>query len=100
MKVERVFNRKEEKETEEKLYKAIVSLKNLDECRDFFSDILTPAELQSIKDRLIVADLLDEGYTYREINNITGVSLTTIGRVSRFLSDGSGGYSLVLRRLN
>ena len=52
MKVERVFNRKEEKETEEKFYKAIVSLKNLDECRDFFSDILTPAELQSIKDRL------------------------------------------------
>ena len=54
---------------------------------------------EAIKDRWTVAALLYEGYTYREINAISGVSITTVARVARFLSDGSGGYQIALERL-
>ena len=99
MKIERVLTNKEEKETEVRFYKAVQSLKNSDECRSFFNDIFTPAELQSIKDRWSVAELLNKGYTYREVNSYTGVSVTTIGRVARCLLDGSGGYDIALNRV-
>ncbi len=99
MKLERVLTNKEERAAEERLYKAIMSLRNLDEHRAFFGDIFTPAELQSIKDRWLVAEYLNQGYTYREINSMTGVSVTTIGRVARFLYDGSDGYALALKRI-
>ena len=46
-----------------------------------------------------VAELLDKGYTYREVKTMTGVSLTTIGRVARYLFDGSNGYKTALRRI-
>ena len=99
MKIDRVLTNKEEVAAEERLYKAIMSLRNLDEYRAFFGDIFTPAELQSIKDRWLVAEFLNKGYTYREINSMTGVSVTTIGRVARFLYDGSDGYALALKRI-
>ncbi len=98
MKIQRVYSNQEEIKVEDRLFKAIKSLRSIDECRSFFQDICTPAELQAIKDRWSVADCLNQGYTYREINNLTGVSLTTIGRVARFLSDGSGGYQTALKR--
>ena len=100
MKIDRVLTNKEEKAAEERLFQAIMSLKNLDEHRAFFGDIFTPAELQSIKDRWLVAEFLNQGYTYREINAMTGVSVTTIGRVARSLYDGSDGYALALKRIN
>ena len=81
------------------MFKAIKTLQSFEEYRSFFQDILTPAEFQAIKDRWAVATLLDEGYTYREINAITGVSITTVTRVARFLSDGFGGYQIALERL-
>jgi hypothetical protein len=36
-----------------------------------------------------------QGLTYRQINEQTGISVTTIGRVARFLADGNGGYLAV-----
>jgi len=41
---------------------------------------------------------LKEGRSYREISTITGVSVTTIGRVARYLNMGEGGYRLAMRR--
>ncbi len=49
-------------------------------------------------DRWAVVDWLMRGVPYREINRLTGVSVTTISRVARCLADGNGGYSLVVRR--
>ena len=99
MKIERVLTKKEEKLAEERFYEAIMSLNDVDEYRSFFNDIFTPAEFESIKDRWSVAELLDKGYTYREIKTMTGVSLTTIGRVARFLFDGANGYKVALERI-
>ena len=69
------------------------------ECRSFFRDLCTPAELQALIDRWAVVILLREGLTYREIHDRTGVSVTTVGRVARFLTEGFGGYRAVAKRL-
>jgi|TARA_B100001750_G_scaffold97537_1_gene77127 TrpR-related protein YerC/YecD len=99
MKLDRKYTEKQEREVEDKLFEAIKTLDGFEEYRSFFLDILTPAEFQAIKDRWAVAALLYEGYTYREINKISGVSITTVARVARFISNGSGGYQLALERV-
>ena len=99
MKLYRKYTEKQEREVEDKLFEAIKTLDGFEEYRSFFLDILTPAEFQAIKDRWAVAALLYEGYTYREINKISGVSITTVARVARFISNGSGGYQLALERV-
>jgi len=42
--------------------------------------------------------LLEQGITYRKIHDLTGVSVTTIGRVARYLTDGFGGYRTAIDR--
>ncbi|MCY3730630.1 MAG: YerC/YecD family TrpR-related protein [Rhodospirillaceae bacterium] len=81
------------------LYRAILTLRDEDECRRFFADLCTPAELEALVDRWTVAARLAEGLPYRRIHELTGVSVTTIGRVARFLTAGSGGYRIALERL-
>ena len=85
---------------EESLCQAILTLQTIDECRRFFRDLGTPAELQALADRWRVVELLREGKPYREIHDLTGVSVTTIGRVARFLTHGNGGYDIALQRLD
>ncbi len=80
------------------LFRAVVSIRNPAECRDFLRDLCTPAELQALVDRWQVVELLEQGLTYRRINDLTGVSVTTIGRVARFLADGFGGYRIAVDR--
>lgn len=87
-------------QAEQSLYAAIVSLRDNTECGNFFRDLCTPAELQALVDRWAVVCLLREGLTYRDINERTGVSVTTIGRVARFLAEGYGGYRTVADRLS
>jgi TrpR-related protein YerC/YecD len=83
---------------EESLFRAIVSLRDARECGNFLRDLCTPAELQALVDRWHVVELLQEGLPYRRIHDLTGVSVTTIGRVARFLTDGFGGYQVALER--
>jgi TrpR-related protein YerC/YecD len=80
------------------LYSAILTLNTASEARSFFHDLCTPAELQALADRWAVVTLLREKHSYREIHRRTGVSLTTIGRVARFLMTGHGGYALAAVR--
>src|SRR5258708_39434810 len=77
---------------ERNLCAAVASLRTPDEVRAFFRDLCTPAELQAMADRWSVVDYLKRGLPYREIHRLTGVSVTTIGRVARFLGNGNGGY--------
>ncbi len=80
------------------LYGAFLTLEKPDEVRQFLLDLCTPSELEAIVDRWWTASLLKEDRSYREINEITGVSVTTIGRVARYMNMGEGGYRLALRR--
>ena len=80
------------------LYKAFLTLESEDEVRQFLLDLRTPSELEAIVDRWWTASLLNQGLSYREISQQTGVSVTTIGRVARYMNMGEGGYRLALRR--
>lgn len=86
---------------ENALYIAILQLKTTKECASFLHDLCTPSEIEAMSDRFRVARLLDQHtLSYREIHQKTGVSLATIGRVARFLSqEAYHGYRLVLDRL-
>ncbi len=82
------------------LYRAILSLRTEDECAQFFADLCTPAELEALVDRWAVVKYLQDGLPYRRIHELTGVSVTTIGRVARFLTGGNGGYQVALKRVS
>jgi len=96
---ERQISERQEREAERALFRAVVALESVDEARAFFRDLCTPAELQAMADRWAVVGPLERGVPYREIHDKTGVSVTTIGRVARFLESGFGGYRLVAERL-
>ena len=81
------------------LFGAILALENTAECRRFLEDLCTPAELEALIDRWSVVPLLEDGLPYRKIHDMTGVSVTTIGRVARCLAGTTGGYRAVLNRL-
>lgn len=98
MKPNRQDTARKRKRNEEALFSAICSLKTVDECRRFFKDLCTPAEMQALVDRWQVVGLLLNGLPYRKIHEQTGVSVTTIGRVARFLADGFGGYQIAIDR--
>lgn len=98
MKPNRHETERQQARAENALFRAVISLRNVDECRKFFKDLCTPAELQALVDRWHVVELLEQGLPYRRIHDLTGVSVTTIGRVARFLSDGFGGYRTVIER--
>jgi TrpR-related protein YerC/YecD len=81
------------------LFRAILALRTETECQQFLEDLCTPAELEALIDRWSVVLQLEEGLPYRRIHDLTGVSVTTIGRVARCLSGATGGYRTVLSRL-
>lgn len=83
----------------EYLYRGILTLRSVEECRAFFEDLCTVKELSEMSRRLCAAKMLDEEKVYTEIAEQTGLSTATISRVNRCLRYGSDGYERVLRRL-
>ena len=83
----------------DELFKAILQLTTVEECYDFFEDLCTIRELESMAQRLHVAKLLTEGRVYSDIVDITGASTATISRVNRSLQGGNDGYSVVFSRM-
>jgi len=81
------------------LFDAILSLKDREECYQFFDDLATMSEVQSFAQRLQVAKMLLEGSTYSSIETDTNASTATISRVRRCINFGSDGYKLVVDRL-
>ena len=81
------------------LFDAVLSLKNREECYQFFEDVCTVNELLSLSQRFEVAKMLTESKTYLEIADKTGASTATISRVNRSLLYGNDGYSMVFSRI-
>ncbi len=86
-------------EQTDQLFRAILSLDDLDECYSFFEDICTIKEIFAISQRLEVARMLAQGCSYQQAIAKTGASSATISRVKRCLDYGEGGYQIVLDRL-
>ena len=86
-------------ESADRLVRAILSLRDVEECYNFFEDICTITELKDMCQRLDTAFLIDEGISYQKISDRIGVSTATISRVSRCLNYGAGGYRAVIDRM-
>lgn len=84
----------------DELWKTILALRNLDETKRFFRDLLTEAEIIEFAKRWQAAKMLDIEVPYSEIVKKTGLSSTTVARISRWLNRGLGGYRLMLHRLH
>lgn len=80
------------------LFKAILSLKTVDECYDFFEDLCTISEIQEMARRITAAKMLSDGMKYTSIAEKTGLSTATISRVNRSLKYGSDGYIKALEK--
>lgn len=93
------MNKLPKKPRNESMYKAILSLRTVDECMKFFDDLCTVSELMAMEQRYQVASCLDDGMIYNEILAETGASSATISRVNRSLQYGHGGYEIVFERL-
>lgn len=82
------------------LFNAILQLRDLDECYDFFEDLCTVTELKALSQRIVVAKMLRENRVYSEIVEATGASTATISRVNRSLRYGNDGYDEIFKRLS
>ena len=83
----------------EKLFEAVLSLKDKEECYSFFQDICTVNELLSLAQRFDVGMKLLDKQTYQEISRATGASTATISRVNRLLGDSSSGIEMAAARI-
>ena len=92
--------RNDRNESIDQLFRAVLSLRDVDECYRFFGDLFTVQELSAFAQRLQVAHMLSSGKTYEAIRGEISTSSSTITRVNTELRYGSGGYQMVLERLN
>ena len=82
------------------LFQAVLSLKTVEECYNFFEDLCTVPEIKAMSQRLLVAHMLSTKKVYSDIVAKTGASTATISRVNRSLNYGCDGYELVFNRLD
>lgn len=96
MDFEEVFEQSEVRQ----LMQAFLTLRTEEDIRSFLTDLCTPREIWDFAQRLEVARHLDVGESYASVQERTGVSSTTVSRVSKTLSEGEGGYQRVFERLD
>ena len=93
-------NRSKRSDRESELYRAILTLKDADECYNFFVDLCTVSGLKAMEQRFEVARLLNDGLIYNDILEKTGASSATISRVNRSLNYGTDAYRTVFARMD
>ncbi len=82
------------------LIDALLSIKNKDEASRFLRDLMTQGEIEEFSNRLEAARLLMNNTQYAAIIERTGLSSTTIARISKWLKGPLGGYRLILNKLH
>ena len=87
-------------ESVDRLFQTILNLQTVEECYEYFEDLCTVKEILDMSQRLDTAVLLSEGMSYQKIAEQVAVSSATIGRVSKCLNYGSGGYQKAIERLS
>ena len=87
-------------ESVDRLFQTILSLQTIEDCYAYFEDLCTIKEIQDMSQRLDTAILLSKGISYQKIAEQVEVSSATIGRVSKCLNYGAGGYKKVIAQLS
>lgn len=80
-------------------YDVIDSLKNRNEVRLFFRDLLTADEIATLMRRIEIAVLLNAKFSYRQIYEILGTGPDKISRVHKCLQQDDSGYKIIVKRL-
>ena len=93
-------NRNKKSNPDHELYRAILQLKDEEECYRFFMDLCTVSEMKAMEQRYEVARLLSRGMIYNDILEQTGASSATISRVNRSLNYGTDTYRDIFARLD
>jgi TrpR-related protein YerC/YecD len=83
----------------DRLFQTFLNLETIDECYAYFEDLCTIKELLDMSQRLDTAILLKEGLSYQKICEQVDISSATVGRVSKCLNYGSGGYNTAIEKL-
>ena len=83
----------------DRLFQTFLNLGSIDECYAYFEDLCTIKELNDMSQRLDAAILLNQGLSYQKIMEQVAISTATIGRVSRCLNYGTGGYKAAIEKL-
>lgn len=82
------------------LIKAILALKTPDEAKRFLRDLMTEGEIEEFGKRLQAAEMLTQNVPYSVIEKETGLSSTTVARVSKWLNGKEGGYKTILNKIH
>lgn len=82
------------------LVRAILTLTRTDDAQRFLRDLLTEDEIEEFARRFRAAELLAINIPYSTIEMETGLSSTTVARVSRWLNGRGGGYRRVISKLH
>ena len=83
----------------DRLFQTILNLESIDECYAYFEDLCTIKEISDMSQRLDAAVLLAQGNSYQKIMEQVDISTATIGRVSKCLNHGAGGYRAAIEKL-
>lgn len=83
----------------DRLFRTMVNLQSVEECYDYFEDLCTIKEIQDMAQRLDAAILLSQGMSYQRISEQADISTATIGRISKCLKYGTGGYAAAIEKL-
>jgi TrpR-related protein YerC/YecD len=81
------------------LLEVFTRLDSANELWAFIQDLMSPKEIIELSNRWKVAQLLWDGVSYIEISQQTGMSSTTIARISKCLNADEGGYVYMLQKL-
>ncbi|MEK7166976.1 MAG: YerC/YecD family TrpR-related protein [Patescibacteria group bacterium] len=82
------------------LINAILTLKTFDEAKRFLRDLMTEKEIEEFSKRLQTAEMLNAKISYSVIEQKTGMSSTTVARVSKWLNRKQSGYKIIINRLH
>ena len=93
------MNKQSRKPRNTDMYKAILTLRSVEECMDFFDDLCTVTEIQAMEQRYQVDVCLSKDMKYNVFLAETGASSATISRVNRSLKYGKDGYEVVFDRM-
>ena len=91
------LSEKEKKEYLGDFYSIVASLKNRDEVKSFFKDLLTLSEIVMISRRIQIAKMLLRGVTHEIIREKLRVGFNNIAQVENWLHNGFGGYRSALK---
>jgi len=82
------------------LITTLLLLKNETEMKRFLRDLLTENEIIEFGKRWQAAQMLEEKKSYSSIVKKTGLSSTTVARISKWLKQGTGGYRTALKNIH